>query len=1428
LKDVLYIESDTPTTEVQTTILENERNPYIKVCIHKHKSEYSVFVDGYRATVEVDGSLELPAFRTYHRSDARSDSRTKGVPDTGMVTPVSVAVVVEDGERPPSTIDVSLVQRTLLGRSVVHTEEKMGATKLKPSVVGKGMVGHSMILPYPSMVIRKPSIAIKDATALKVARLASSRTSLVKFIKAVVAAVAAFTKGAEMLNLAVLESMGMEGRILDIPYAFTGAMLIDLFVGSGLFSFATGHFEWLLFALNPVANQALASTAVLTMVIAKVVSVIFVNSMSARKPVVRWNYYTIRDIVIFLRTIRTNDAKSTRGHTIFSNEDRVFLSWMLESDGVNTFTRLKKLANTVGEKGWYRTPFPMYGDLRNDGMDVSLLSQHAVELSISIVVTDEQLCNSGKFVVNLKAAEPAALRAGAYQSGWNEDFDEFRKEVALTSQYLDTDPGKIRAKKVIFGTIDKLVSMANVASGSTDLSDVSSVALKSGLDKLSRSIDTQLTSLRKWIASRSDFVSLREGPAALCRVVPFVFNSNTMLVSIKEHASDKLSTAAEGEDNDVGDSFLQPSKTYIQLAFASLGHFSSNFLDAVNFYKDAWATDNRSRHFCVQLWVNPPSRTARRGELYNYAVMKKHSSTSAYSHGLPNDVSFRLASHAEHQRDIQKNMITLITGQDKNDQQETVASTTTYLKIAAASILWRHSAPKEIASVVSLARVLSYKVDQLSRFVDSVLTEIGIENVDPNDEIFLAIPGGRDAFTLLSLMASFNESTSHTKYVALGAFCRELLSTETIQTQRTLLGMAARSRVENSSSIKRAERLLVSLLQSSKPTMPDPHISLASLAHYTLHRTEASVPDIISDAMETVSCLQVFCSNSKMADAGTMKVLLAAVETRQALLAIPQDDFQRGAASSKRYSDDVFPDIQHSMEYTKSKLVSRMVSKDVNILDKLNTSTLSDDVADDVVKELSDAIASVSIVDAVDRYYIPFMHGDGLRTTTYRNTSVRLLDDTCPVLLKALQHGLGYSVMAGDVKKGAPSIQDDFVYTSELLNKRVPYDADPNVIRYEARDETAFVMMSHCGDTVVYSPDTDDCSDGIRWAYSTLQDLVSVLKSARCSTETASGYDVSSNTTRCILWNADRICQAALIHIAKQKTLVTPSNALEIHVYKPTGWRLSAADDATLDTDQARRREALDQHRDRAPAVVVDFFADIRVALKHLQLGTYFEEDTVGADQYIRDDFGPIEAPEVVPPSQLDFNSALTYINNEGGTLTALKTRVMELAESQTYASDAGSEWALRIEPGASATNAALRMEFEFDGAERRFFSTYLAEEQRRVDALQIATRRIEGWRASVQAQEAQWNRLSNSSFILSTAIAHTMIEQTMGNVTRLRVLNGDDTTVPDGDETNALVGVELGVNAAIENGIVWMTLGELAAISSELCLDGIVRVNGP
>jgi len=501
----------------------------------------------------------------------------------------------------------------------------------------------------------------------------------------------------------------------------------------------------------------------------------------------------------------------------------------------------------------------------------------------------------------------------------------------------------------------------------------------------------------------------------------------------------------------------------------------------------------------------------------------------------------------------------------------------------------------------------------------------------------------------------------------------------------------------------------------------------------------------------------------------------------------------------------------------------------VNILDKLgpSTATLSDDVADDVVKELSDAIASVSIVDTVDRYYIPFLHGDGLRTTTYRNTSSSLLDDTCPVSLKALKNGLGYSVMAGNLQPGVPSIRDDFVYTSST-GLRIPSDADPNVIRYEAQDETAFVMMSHCGDTVAYSPDTDGCRDGLLWASSTLQDLVSVLKSGRCSTETASGHHVSSNTARCILWNADRICQAALIHIAKQQTLVTPSNPLEIHVYKPAGWRLSAADDAALYTDQAQRREALDRHRDRAPVVVVDFFADIGVALKHLQLGTYFEEDTVGADQEIRDDFVPIDAPEVAPPGELRFESALTYINNELGKLSELKTIVIGLAESQEYASDAGREWALRTEPDARATNAALRIEFEFDEAERRFFGTYLAEEQRRVDALERSSGRIEAWRASVQAQETQWNRLSNSSFLLSAAIAHTMIEQTVGNVTILRVLNGDGTTVTDGDEMNAMDKVELGVDAAISSDIVWMTLGEVAAISSELCLDGIVQVNGP
>ena len=1264
--------SQTPTLE---SILDGDECGVVNVCIHKHKSRYSVFVDGYEAVPDEDGVVMLPAFRAYHRTSTRANRRsTNGVneavaspsPDTGIVTPVSISVIVEDGERDPTAVEVSTVQRTYIQDTVIHTDEFVNRTTLNPSNVSNGAYGQSVLVPYPSRYTRAPYIGIKDVTREKL-RQFTRRSGTISFVigsifYGLVMLVSTYS-GDNFENVGPVMSFFQDSLGLDSSNAFPAigvisfGTLLDIYLATGLFTYVTST---LLFANAVASGTAFLGPAVVSSAIGRMAYSLLSTSATATKPSVRYIYFTLSELVAFLRTLQNEGAEAgqERSDPLFSYEERVLLSWMTESDTNVVSNAMGSLSNWVGQTLFYRSPFPSYGQLIDTGMNIRTLGRYTVETSVRVSIVDEQLCDGGMFVVRLSTRREEGLKAAAYHSGWLEDFDEFQREVAKATNFFTGVNGSIRARKALLGWANALL---NKVIAVREQETIEAKKVRNGLAKIEREVSALWQSMGTWIKTREMFKSMPNKQIQVCRVLPFWLKMEPLGTTVRNHTSDVVSHQVEGEDGEAGDGILQPGIKHLQLAFSSASKTIQNTNEALNFYQNVWASERRIRPRVVQFWEGVDAGYPH-GVSYLAATKDAYSDNNFEAVCIPDDITIRSIGWNRSSSAHDKLMIELVNGSfpDSDLTAANTAAAAAYAKLVVACVSSRHTAKEQIAASISVQRAINVKRSNALELVDVIVNKIGVHNLCTEDEMFIALPGGGCAFTLLFRLNLLRVDLRRPDYVTFGFSCREFVSQATVSSQNLLAKYISRGSEQELRRVGAQGKQAFAELSRKK--FNDQSLSLPSQALYGLHSTSEAVPRLLSEAQGALTTLQQMCIGASIANDDCRRVVLASIESRPVLKLIDlSSSFSAatGGISLRTSLDGIRPLVESPLTY--KQLAVRMASRDLSLpttLPKLPVpiDTNSTEGAD-LEYDLATAFAKVKVSEKTIVYYVPFMEGDGVRTTSPAIHKAPLMEHTVPISLRILVDAIqGLSKQAAST--ATASIKDSFITDSKGLF-RTPVDADPYRITLSYEQEgmrTVYVMMSHCGMQSVATERARDQSaveegvgdegggeegggeegvgaegggvvgggdegaddgrgalgqsaggGGFEWSTATLNYVIGSSRS-----ETAVSTDLSyfkhDRIQETTMWNAERIVQASLAHASRPEQQY--GAPFTVNVFKPMPWKQSLSDEKALNEQVKAIDSKIRAHEQTRLSTVESYYGKLNALMYDMQIGTLYDRAT--------------------------------------------------------------------------------------------------------------------------------------------------------------------------------------------------------------------------
>ena len=235
-------------------------------------------------------------------------------------------MIVEDGERDPTAVEVSTVQRTYIQDTVIHTDEFVNRTTLNPSNVSNGAYGQSVLVPYPSRYTRAPYIGIKDVTREKL-RQFTRRSGTISFVigsifYGLVMLVSTYS-GDNFENVGPVMSFFQDSLGLDSSNAFPAigvisfGTLLDIYLAVGLFTYVTST---LLFANAVASGTAFPDQPLYRLPGRMAYSLLTVCHCHKPSALI---YFTLSNFCFCERFKRRREA--VRGSDPFSYEERVLL-----------------------------------------------------------------------------------------------------------------------------------------------------------------------------------------------------------------------------------------------------------------------------------------------------------------------------------------------------------------------------------------------------------------------------------------------------------------------------------------------------------------------------------------------------------------------------------------------------------------------------------------------------------------------------------------------------------------------------------------------------------------------------------------------------------------------------------------------------------------------------------------------------------------------------------------------------------------------------------------------------------------------------------------------------------------------------------------------------------------------------------------------
>ena len=1455
------------STPIRESVLEEDECGVVNVCIHKHKSRYSVFVDGYETIPNEEGVVMLPAFRAYHRTSTRANRRTTSgpitgappSPDTGIVTPVSISVIVEDGERDPAAIEISTVQRTYVQDTVVHTDEFVNRTTLDPSNVSNGAYGNSVLVPYPSRYTRAPYVGIKDVTREKLHQF-SKRSGTVSFVVGSIfygLIMGVSTLGSGGTDVATLSTSLVSGLGLtsDTIFPVVGTLafgsLLDTFLATGLFAYFAST---IFFASTVVSGSAVLTPIAASTAIGRAVYSLLSASATATRPPVRYIYFTLSELVTFLRTLQNEGAQAgqRRDDTLLSYEDRVLLSWMTEPESNVVYAAMGSFFNWVGQKLVYKTPFPSYGHLINAGMNIETLAQYTVETSVMISIVDEQLCDGGMVVVKLSAGREESLKAAAYHSGWLEDFDELTRELSRADVYFTGKNAPIRARRALFGWSRAFMTKLRLGPEDT----VETQRVRNGLTKIGREVRALWLPIQSWVSNRDGFVSMPSKSVPLCRLLPFWIKMDSLGTTVRNHTSDVVSHQVEGDDGQVSDGMLQPGVKQLQLTFSSASKTLSNTNEALTFYQNVWSSEKRIRPLVVQFWKNVDMGYPH-GVPYLIATRDTYSDNNFEATGIPDDITMRSIGWNRSSQAYDKLMVELVNGSfpDSDLVAANTAAAAAYAKLVVACVVSRHMAREQIAASMSVQRTIDIKRKQILELLDSIVSKIGVHNLCTDEEMFIALPGGGCAFTLLFRLNLLRIDLRGSNYVTFGFSCREFVSRSTVSSQNLLAKYISRGVEPELRKIVVQGRQAFADMSGKR--FDDRSPLIPSQALYGLHSAHEAVPRLLSEARETLTTLQLICIGAEITNDNCRRVVLASIESRPVLKLV---DLPSGVGSAMtsagvRNSSDGLPSYDDPPLFTHKQLSVRMASRDIGLpitLPELSVPVNPHSKNDaDPANDLADALATTSISRKEKTvYYIPFMEGDGKRTTRPAVHNAPLIKHTVPISLSNLIDVIKKIPDATNYAADA-SIKDNFVSDSSGLN-RTPVDTDPYRITLSYEQDsthsmrTVHVMMSHCG---MQSTAADGArSEGALesgigpWNTAILGDVIEASrKGTAVSTDVS--YFKHDRIQETTLWNAERIVQASLAHASHPEH--QDGDSFVVNVFKPMPWTRSRSDNRILNQELQAANSKLRRHEETLQSTIVDYYDKLDSLVKGMQLGTLYERETYEdlyelpagttiddlrrrsdattrqpGDQPLTDperrflqlyEFVPTSPTELSPP-ELTTDFMNSFVRDNSTERTRLRTRAIQALIAQTYAFDEAATW-------ASSDAGRHAFEQELDRINRSLIDTFIDTQRTLQNQLENSQRRLDGWRAQAQELETSWNGLADQAFFASVVLARCILQQTIGPSVEFQLVGFDGVEIPPA-EMRILPRVERGASAALAAKAQWISVGEYCNLCAALCMS--------
>jgi len=450
-----------------TPVLESDANASgINITVQKYGGSYTLWIDGRVSNKDSSGIHKLPAYNAYYRQ-----IDVDGTKERGVLTPINFSVLLEDGERPPDRVVLKTYQVRRKSGALMH-REMIGETDLK-TTSANGIVGDSVVMPYPCAYTQKPYVTIRDVGASRIARLRETGgqayhmvtlglSFVLKYAIGVVTgdgSVSAFNLALRNLGkptggtsratwiqwVSALLSYGIPSLTL---LGFTVSTFTDWWVGFGMIAsvqslsvFLTNAFKITglagedgtlpgLLSLFPVGGASALKMKGLTKILPLAVLWMAKNVLTARPmPEVRRVRYTPMDLVESIRAISSSDASRV---SAFDYKEKVLLEWMLEPS-VADEGRMRKAMRAAQDylgKALLKSSnvFPRSGGCLLDGYELSKLAEDTIDIEYELVVMDQSLCDPRPTIMTIRGDSGSMLNGGLLSSGIIED-NEILKAV---------------------------------------------------------------------------------------------------------------------------------------------------------------------------------------------------------------------------------------------------------------------------------------------------------------------------------------------------------------------------------------------------------------------------------------------------------------------------------------------------------------------------------------------------------------------------------------------------------------------------------------------------------------------------------------------------------------------------------------------------------------------------------------------------------------------------------------------------------------------------------------------------------------------------------------------------------------------------------------------------------------------------------------